>query len=192
VTHSIPPGSILILSRKGEKDAQDHSKWQQHKDILSTRDYHHFFSKDVNWVNHFKMIIRTPEKAVEELELSLDEIHDYLKTFHIVRPIQHDKRNKSSTINTAIGHFLEFMKVSGIPTITCESLMTRDKNDGLVACTCSTYLHYVMCIHSFCILKKRGIIKGWIPTLDPTPMAKRGGHSKKAMGSGKSALLNSD
>jgi hypothetical protein len=193
--HSIPSGSFIILSRKGETDARSHPNWDQNDNKVTTRDYERFLSNKVEWVEHFKRIIKTPLQVVEELDLDLEEVHDYLNTFHIIRPIIHDTGEKGATVNMAIAHFLELMKVSGIPTESVDDVLLRDKRKGLVACTCATYLHYIVCIHTFCILKKRCVVTGWIPThgLDPTSLAHRGGsNAAKAMGTGKSASLKRD
>ena len=68
-------------------------------------------------------------------------------------------------MDAAIRHYVHFLRISNIPVIkSAEDIMAMGSN-GLVACTCEMWLHYIMCCHSYCTMIKRSIVKGY-PKLD--------------------------
>jgi hypothetical protein len=197
IQDDIPHGSFVILSRRGEMDCKNHEKWTASKDQPSPDDFLKFLNgrnQIVSWVDDYKDIIRqrpTLKKLLLDQKCAFDTLDDYLRTFHVIVPIRHDKKNSNKPVNAAIKHWLEMMSVTDLPVVAFDDLLKRNADDGLVACNCRSYFHYGICTHTFCILTQRNIITGYIPTLDPTPLAKRGLQDKK-MGSGKSASLKKD
>jgi len=188
--YEVPIGSVMILSRKGERDCLGDEDWLQRSSEKATpRDFTVFLRK-AEWVDHFKMILHDPDGAVASLDLSFASLHDYLKTFYVISPIKHDPDDLTCSVNLAIRHWLEMLKLSKMPVLSFDQIMDRDPMDGLVSCTCGTYFHYMICTHTFCILKRNGIITDWINTLDPTPMRKKTGSMKKKMGAGKKSSLS--
>jgi len=172
--HDIPVGSVIVAGDRciGDLGTMDDV------DVDSIRECKEFLRRN-KWVKVFKAFLKNPELVTEDQDWSFDELNDWCKTFHVLRPLVAD----GGHVEQAITHLHAMLSYNNIPMMPLEDLLELREDEGLVSCTCKKYLHYCMCPHSFLTALRRGIIKGYPPTLDPTPVnsnARGAGRPRKA------------
>jgi hypothetical protein len=116
------------------------------------------------WVNLSKQILKHPDEMSEQMDFQ--DLVDWMRSFHIIHPIVPDE----GACSVAIGEYIDWMiQLNKFPMMTKEDVIALE-DMVLVSCSCSGYLHYCFCKHTFLILKKRGIFTGYPPTLDYMPV----------------------
>ena len=109
---------------------------------------------------------------------------DFLKTFHLLRPLNGDLEDK----NTAIIEFLGMLSTSDIRNIGIWKLKKKKPMERLLSCDCRQYLHYGWCLHTCAFLMERGIVTLYPTYMDPTGLLKRNKPGRACSAKGAKAL----
>ena len=121
------------------------------------------------------------KRDTKQLEnLHFDFLHECCNSFHVFIPLKMSKTNWSDPTNRAVMHWCEMLKLSGIKTLTAEEIAKRKGKEGLYACTCPMYMHYLVCEHTLQLYMKTGIVTH-LPK-GGTPMQKKKGRKRKSHG----------
>jgi hypothetical protein len=170
-TNDVPRGSMLIAGEHCLNEMRHLGMEETSSDIKAARKYLSSTSRaSPGWVKIFKNVVAYPEEVCGEL--SFDQISNWNKTFHIVRPIVPDN---GGPIEKAVRHYVQWLKTEcGFPIMEVDEILSKGKK-GLVSCTCTDYMHCIFCKHSYLILKKRQIFLGYPERLDPFPVNRNRG-----------------
>jgi len=164
VTCNVPVGSVLVAGDYCLCSLAEHDV-----DVQSIRDCRAYLRNEC-WVRTFKNLVKNPDATVALGEMDFDDIMDWCKCFHVLRPIDPDC--EGGPVDMAITHLHAMFEHNAIPMIPLEDLLDPN-GPRLVSCTCPQYLHYCLCPHTFVTLLRRGIITGYPPTLNPVPLNER-------------------
>jgi len=192
-----PDKSGICLSRKGFNDCVKSEEWDDENEGELTPRRFKSFLRAQGWLKTYENLLINPEEAAKiekenENELDFDLLQDYLTTFHCLIPVKYSDWEGEM----AVRHWLEMLRLSRIPTMSFAEIQRQKKT--LYSCNCSTYMHYMMCVHAFCTMKACGAITGWPKTMDPTPIVnlipkrKAAGRPNSATKKGKRHSLNHD
>ena len=177
--NDIPDGSFLLASEQCIKEMRSISGVPPSV-FASKKECRKWLGKPNcpdSWVNIFKRLIRRTEEMASDPFMTFDVFCGWSQCFHIIRPIVPDN---GGAVERAIRYYVDWMgSINHFPILTPDEVVAKGRK-GLVSCTCSSYLHYCFCKHTFCILKRRGIFKGYPPTMCPIPVnkRKRGGRTR--------------
>ena len=184
-------GTFLVTSHKAYTRALADTDFEFNGKEPAIRDFKRYFVTENGTVAWFKELVRKGEAILDEPYgenesqwKNFRTVSRVLGTFHIMKPVL-GCADENSVDNDAIKNWVDLMDYSGIPTISAEEIIARNKTDGLLACSCKQYMQYLLCHHTFCFAMQRGIITGWPGgKLDPTPMVRLSKKRKTRMHGG--------
>lgn len=180
----IPAHSYWFVSDHGIADFQAHMVDTEY----DPDDTEHFwrYVDDQNWSLLINRIIYTPAEAVEDEQMTFDEFAEWLQCFHILRPIHIANDDNNFPGNRSLVHWLHMMKISGIECASYEDIILSRKKI-MFSCTCSMYLHYMICKHTLLFYLHSGIVTK-LPKGAKSLLNRKSGRKRKARGG--DALVN--
>jgi hypothetical protein len=136
------------------------------------------FLKKEKWVESFRQIIKTPDKALKDMKFKA--MIDWLRSFHIIRPLDPEA---SEETKSALGDLHYILTRCGLSMMNFDEVCKLPYGTGFISCSCKVYLHYAWCHHAFVIVKERGIVKDYPIRLNPIRLnPPAAGRPKKAHG----------
>lgn len=183
---NLPRGCYWFLSDHGidriksEMRSDDNDDDDNDYDPDDINDVVSYMNKESSWAHIIETIIRKPEHVGIVTPIDFDLLHEWCISFHVFIPIKIRPTDDSmSPIYRAVSHWCEMMRLSRITTLTVKEIATRKGRDGMVACTCEMYMHYLICKHTLLLYLHSGIVTN-LPKLG-TPMLSKG-RKRKAHG----------
>ena len=135
-------------------DDEDNNDNDYDPNVMS--DVKTYLRKSTNWDEIVEaMLMKRDMKQLENL--NFDFLHECCNSFHVFIPLKMSMTNWSDPTSRAVMHWCEMLKMSGINTLPAEEIAKRKGKEGLYACTCPMYMHYLVCEHTLQLYMKTGI-----------------------------------
>jgi hypothetical protein len=169
---------IVEECKQGGDEDDDSLENYDPNDMAAVRKWmdHH-----TNWGAVIETLLKDPENAHFLTEIDFNQLHDWCRRFHVFIPIRFNRRDWEQPSNRALLHWCEMLKLTGIQVIPAQEIVERKKpKEGMFACTCEMYMHYMVCKHTMLLYLDSGIIT-YLPK-GGTPMQKKKSRKRKAHG----------
>jgi hypothetical protein len=179
----IPRLSYWFVSEHGLSDFQAHMEDPvSNPDGYNPEDTEDFFDymDEQNWCTLIKTLIYTPDEAVDKEGMTFDEFAEWLRCFHVIRPIELSKQDDDHPGNQSLVHWLHMMESSGISCASKDDIIHK-KTMRMYSCTCSMYYHYMVCKHVLLFYLESGIVTK-LPKGKKSLIERKTGRKRKAKG----------
>ena len=174
----IPAGSYWFVSDHGIADFKTHMEGTDYNSEDSVEFWE--FLDEQNWSTLIPSLIYSPDATAEQEEMDFDEFAEWLRCFHVLRPIRISKNDEDYPGNRSLVHWLHMMAISGI---TCASKHDIINKPGMrmYSCSCSMYLHYMVCKHTLLFYLQSGVVTT-LPKGKKSLVDRKRGRKRKAKG----------